>query len=290
MRAKQRIDFFPNKIWKVKLKIFVVRIFKFWEFWVKKGGFALEAYSGRSLIRFGLLVVLMSGLIAQPVTAQYSSPNYKVEEAFFGTGGELDPSSPNYKAQQSAGGLGVGFTSSANYDAFAGFVTPNEPFLAVVVNAATIDLGLLSTSSTASGSGTFSVRTYLSSNYVVKTMSPPPTNESGNMLDAMPLGAPVAGVEQFGINLIDNSNPDIGANPVNVPDASFADGNVASDYGVLNQFKYLAGDTIAQSPNTAGQPGIGQTNYTISYVANASAITEAGLYSMAHQIVVVATY
>lgn len=234
--------------------------------------------------------VLIGNLTFSPVLAQYSSPNYKVEEAFFGTGGELDANSPNYQAQQSAGSLGAGFTSSANYDAFAGFVTPSEPFLALVVNAATIDLGLLNTATTATGSGAFTVRTYLSSNYVVKTMSSPPTNESGNTLNSMPLGPPVPGTEQFGINLIDNTSPDIGAGPVNVPDGSFADGNVAPDYSAFNQFKYAAGDTIAQSPNTAGQPGIGQTNYTLSYVANVSSITEAGLYSMPHDIVVIVTY
>jgi hypothetical protein len=240
-----------------------------------------------------IVVSMLIGLIAgcltiSPVLAQYSSPNYRVEEAFFGSGGELDASSSNYEARQSAGSLGAGVTSSANFDAFAGFVTPHEPFLAMVVNAATIDLGLLSENSTATGTGTFSVRTYLSSQYIVKTMSPPPTNESGSILNAMGFGASTSGTEQFGINLVLNNS--FGADPVNVPDNTFADGGIAPDYGVSDRFKYAVGDTIAQSPNNPGRPGVGQTNYTISYIANTDPVTEAGLYTMEHDIVVVATY
>jgi hypothetical protein len=228
----------------------------------------------------------------RPVLAQYSSPNYRVEEAFFGTGGELDANSANYKARQSAGDLAAGTTSSTNYDAFAGFVTPEEPFLALVVNAATIDLGLLNESTTATGNGTFSVRTYLSSAYSVKTMSQPPTNESGSVLNGMSAQASSApGTEQFGINLVANTSPAaFGANAANVPDNTFADGEVAPGYDTANLFKYVVGDTIARSPKTAGNPAVGQTDYTLSYIANIASITAAGQYTMGHDIVVVATY
>lgn len=242
---------------------------------------------------FGFLVSVVAAtfLAASPVYAQYSSPNYRVEEAYFGTGGELESTSNSYKARQSAGDLAAGNTSSNSYDAFAGFVTPEEPFLAMVVNTANIDLGVLDTNTTATGTGTFSVRTYLSSSYSVITMSQPPTNESGSVLNGMTVAAsPSPGTEQFGINLIDNSNPNIGANPSQVPDSTFANGEAAPGYSTLNQFKYVVGDTIARSPAVAGNPAAGQTNYTVSYIANIAPLTEAGLYRMAHDIVVVATY
>jgi hypothetical protein len=45
---------------------------------------------------------------------------------------------------------------------------------------------------------------------------------------------------------------------------------------------------IAQTPS--GSSGWGQTNFTISYIANISLVTPAGNYIMTHDLVVVATY
>lgn len=240
------------------------------------------------------LIILVLGLLLLlplPAAAQSSSTNYQVEEATFGSGGEVDLSSTNYRGQAGVGSLGVGSSSSANYDAESGFFTPNEPFLEMIVNASTINLGNLTTSSTASGSGTFSVRTYLSSTYSVKTLSPPPTSEGGAQLNPMTSGgSPSPGTEQFGINVVANSSPAVGSNPVNVPDNSFADGQAATGYDTANNFRYNVGDTIARAPATAGNQAVGQTNYTVSYIANISSITEAGSYTMNHDLVAVATY
>jgi hypothetical protein len=239
-------------------------------------------------------------LVTAPISAQYSSPNYKIDETFFGTGGEVDASSASYRSRQAAGSLGVGNTSSANYDLTAGFITPSEPFLEVFVTGATVDFGDLSESTTSTGeakAGTcncsFTVRTYLSSAYVVVTASQPPTSEGGAVLDAKTtLGVPSTDedVEEFGINLVDNTSPNIGANPLNVPDNSFADGRAADGYNTVNQFKYVPGDVIARSPATVGNPAVGNTDYTIAYIAKKKKLTEAGVFRMSHDIVVVATY
>jgi len=236
--------------------------------------------------------LLVSCLFAAPVMAQSSSSNnFRVDEYQFGSGGELENSSTNYKAQTAVGSLGVGRSSSTNYDMEAGFLTPNEPFLELFVNFSTVDLGVLDPSTTGTGTGTFWVRTYLSGAYVVQTMSQPPTSEGGAVLDAKTvLGAPSPGTEEFGINLVDNSSPDIGADPLNVPDNTFADGTVASGYNTANQFKYGVGDIIAHAAATLGNQAVGRTDYTISYIANVNSITEAGSYTMVHDIVVVATY
>lgn len=170
-------------------------------------------------------------------------------------------------------------------------MTPNEPFLEVFVNNTNVDLGTLDPSATGTGSGTFWVRTYLSSAYVIQTMSQPPTSEGGAALDAKgTLGAPIPGTEEFGINLVDNSSPNIGADPLNVPDNSYADGTIATGYGTVNQFKYGVGDIIARAAATVGNQAVGRTDYTISYIANVNSITPAGTYVMQHDIVVVATY
>lgn len=124
-------------------------------------------------------------------------------------------------------------------------------------------------------------------------MSTPPTSENGAVLTAKTvLDVPSTDqtVEEFGMNLVDNASPNIGANPLNVPDNTFADGGAATDYNVPDQFKFTQGDIIARAAITPGNPSIGQTNYTISYIAKRKPLSEAGLYTMLHDIVVVATY
>lgn len=247
---------------------------------------------------FGIAIMLF-----QPVSvlAQSSSTNYRIEETFFGTGGEVDATSTNYRSQQSTGSLGVGNTSSNNYDAMAGNLTQNVPYIEMAITGPNVDFGTLdpNTTSYATSQGgtcscTFYVRTYVSSQYTVVTASNPPTSEGGAVFQGKASqGAPSgsSSVEEFGINLVANTSPGtFGANPSNDPDNSFADGQAATGYQTANQFKYVAGDTIARSQTTAGNPAVGRTNYTISYIMKPSSTTRAGQYVMSHDIVAVPVY
>lgn len=256
-------------------------------------------------MRFGkksklALISLLCLTISQPVYAQSSSNSYRVDETYFGSGGAVDQTSNAYQAQSGLGSLGVGSASSTNYDAEAGFYTPNEIFLEFVVTDAVVDLGVLSTTSSSSGAAqagtcncSFYVRSYLSSGYVVVTASDPPTSEGGAILtNKAVLGVPSVSptVEEFGINLKDNTTPNIGAESFNDPSGSFADGTVATGYNTVDQFKYVKGDVIASTPATVGNPGTGKTNYTISYIAKRKNTTPAGNYRMDHVLVATATF
>lgn len=235
------------------------------------------------------------------VTAQSASPNYKVEESYFGIGGEVNSTSPNYQSRQSTGSLGVGNSSSSNFDVAAGSNTPSEPFLEAAVTGASVNFGTFSptTTSYAAAQGgtcncTFYVRSYLSSEYAVISASQPPTNENGDVLDAKATQGAAssnASTEEFGINLVANTSPgSFGANLVNEPDGTFADGKVSTGYQTANQYKYVANDVIASSPATTGNPGIGKTNYTISYIAKVSNTSPAGVYTMRHNLIFVPTF
>jgi hypothetical protein len=236
-----------------------------------------------------LLAVLSFTLVS---AQQSSSTNYQVQESLFGSGGNVDTQSSNYRANGSAGANGVGSASSNNYDAEAGLLTPNEPYLEFAINTPTVDLGTLADNATASGTGSFYVRSYLNDDYVVKTVSSPPTNESGHALAGMSSqAAPTVGIEEFGMNLVANTVPSsFGSDPVNYPGNSFADGQAATGYDTPNVFKYVVGDTVARAPKTAGNRANGRTDYTISYIANMGSLTPAGLYKMDHDLVVVATF
>lgn len=231
-------------------------------------------------------IVVVSSVTSITFAQPYQSSQYKVEEYFFGSGGEVEQTSGTLKSRSSAGNLAGGLANSTSFQIFAGNVTPYEEYLTFVVPSSTINLGTLAANATATGTGTFTVRAHVSSGYIVTTMSDPPTNESGDVLNAKnTLGVPIIGTEEFGMNLVDNSSPNIGANPAPQPDATFANGIAAAGYATVNQFKYTKGDTVASASE-----GQGQTNYTVSYVANINSITEAGLYVMAHDLVATATF
>lgn len=221
-----------------------------------------------------------------PVFAQSSSANYKIEESYFGNGGELDANSPNYNAQQSAGENGVGNTSSSNYQANGGFNTKQEPYLEVYVTGGSTDLGTLSPSTAATTTSTFYVRAYLASGYSVIIASNPPSY-GANQIDPMgTLGPSVPGTEQFGINLRANTNPTtFGADPSQAPDSSFGYGYATPGYNTPNQYKYIKDDVIARSDKSSGR-----TDYTISYIYNISSLSPAGEYVFNQDLVVVGTY
>ncbi|MEM6997498.1 MAG: hypothetical protein AAF413_01160 [Patescibacteria group bacterium] len=221
------------------------------------------------------------------VYAQTSSPNFSISEAFVGSGGQLDSSSASFQAKASVGDLTVGFTESAAFEAFAGFTTTDQPYLEFYVDATDIAFGNLSDGATATGTAQFYVRSYLTSGYVVTTLGPGLISENLDQIDSLATPtASTAGTEQFGMNLVANTTPAaFGANPVQVPDASFSYGVAATDYNTTNQYKYAEGDTIASSPRSTGQ-----TNFTASYIANISAITEAGLYQMEQVYIATATF
>lgn len=242
------------------------------------------------LVILAILFFRPSVVFAQPAT----SNNYSVEESSFSSGSGTG-SSASFSAQGSAGDNAIGFAYSAGYAAYAGPISPNEEYLELFVAATTIDLdtpssdpGVLSTTETATGSATFYVRAYLNASYVVNTMSAPLTSENGDTINPLTSAAASSiGVEQFGINLVDNASPNLGSDPSLQPDSNFANGEAASGYDTADQFRYNQGDVIAQN---GGNPAWGQTNYTISYIANISGVTEAGSYSMQHILVATPTF
>jgi len=237
----------------------------------------------------GFLCCLSLQLASSTVASaqRTSSTNYSTNEYFFGTGGDPDLNSASYKARAAAGALGVGDASSTSYNAKAGTITPKDEFIEFVVNSSTINLGLQSTGSTSTGTGTFYVRVYLANGgYAVRNASPAPKTGSYTMASPSSPVASAVGTEQFGINLVANTSPTtFGAAAVQVPDSTFSFGAAATGYNTTNVYKYVNDDIIAQSTKSTGQ-----TTYTISYIMNISSRTPAGTYTMNHILVATGTY
>lgn len=240
-----------------------------------------------------LLVALMLLILPAPVFAQTSSStNYRVDQTFFGSGGELNACSGSYCSKQSAGELTIGNVCSTSYCAQAGFNTTDDPFIEFVVTSNNIDLGYLDTTTVKTATGTFNVRAWNSGGYVVRTVSDPPTNAQGGHQLA-PLtsgGSSTPGTEQFGINVVKNTNfcgagCDLGADPSQVPSSSFSFGAAVSGYDTSGTFKYNKNDAIAQSTKSTSI-----TAYTVSYIFNIDTSTASGQYTFNHVLVATATY
>ncbi len=230
-------------------------------------------------------------VVPSRVSAQSSSSNYSVQESAFSTGSELDASSANFSARVSAGDLGVGFSESGSFLAFAGPISPDEEYVELVVPAAVVDMGELTPGVAGTGTATFTARAYLDSTYVIVSPRDPPTTANGGAtIDPITSAATHdPNVEQFGLNLVANTSPVAqGAVPSRLPvdDGFFAFGEAAPGYDTADNYQYNAGDIIARSVVR----GYGETQYTISYLMNITPITPAGQYTMEQDLVITGTF
>ena len=219
------------------------------------------------------------------------SSAYGISRYSFDSGGTLDNScSGSYCAAQTLGDTAVGNSAGGSYQVQAGFNVNREPSLELFVNSANINTGVLSTTATATATATFYVKSYLSSGYVIDTISPPPRMGSYALLTPSIPTASSVGTEQFGINLVSNTiacgaPTNFGSNPVQVPSTVFSFGQATSNYDTCGKFMYKSGDSIASSSESSGQ-----TDYTISYITNISSTTPGGVYTMYQQIVAIPTF
>lgn len=256
----------------------------------------LKRLIGAATLAFLLSIATLSPAYAVCQPGQQScSSNYSVGEAFFGNGGNLDQQSTSYHAKTSLGEAGVGNTASTSYQAQAGFNSNRTEYLEMNITSASVNFGVLSTTSTKTGTATFNVKAYVANGYQVVNASAAPTyNGHTFATDTVPT-ASSAGTEKFGMNLVANTSPaTFGAAAVQIPSSSYSYGKAADNtvnspstarYDQANQYMYRNGDVIAFSAKSSGE-----TDYTISYIMNISNATPAGTYTMNHSIVATATF
>ncbi len=179
----------------------------------------------------------------------------------------------------------VGTGSSANYSAQFGANTSDVPLLEVITSAGTSDMGVLDTNKTGTATASIKVRNYLSNGYIVQLAGHAPSQGIHTLTTISTPSTSQQGAEQFGVNLVANTAPTIGADPVQVPSGSFSFGNANGDYSSHNLFKYVDGDIIGSSNKSSGE-----TDYTLSMIINVSAATPGGRYTGTFSAVVVPTY
>lgn len=247
-----------------------------------------EWYMGR--LRLWILTGLLAlSLLSSPAALATvpASTNYRFDETSVGVSSMLESSSTNFRATSGAGDTAIGNSSSDNFQTESGSDTSPDPNLTFSMTSTSANFGTFSPSAASTSTTTFSVINYTSFGYVVQIAGRPPTY-ANNPIDAMSANAASQpGVEQFGINLVANTDPtSFGANPNNgTTPNDFGFGQAAPNYATPNQFRYVAGETIAQAPKSSGK-----TDYTISYLVNVTSLTPGGTYGTDQTLIVTGTY
>jgi len=222
-------------------------------------------------VMLAVMLVLASGAgTANAITS--SSNNYQMTETQFGS--TQKSCSGQYCAQASIGEATDGKASNNSSVEFED-ITNNEPFLDMIVEPGDSNLGVLSTERTATKTTSIKIRSYLiSGGYSLQIIGTPP-KFNGHTLNTpnIPTNS-VPGTEMFGINVVANTTPVVGANPVQVPADQQVFGVANDNYKTSNKFMYQSEDVIAR-----GQTDSGRTDYTISMVVNISSTTPAGKYT-----------
>ena len=261
-----------------------------------------------------LVLATAGGALSASDPTMTNNNSYSVTESEVGgngcaqTSGGVAPScgaSSNYSLNpftddggSTLGDTAVGNSSSGNYQTNSGFNTTAQPGLMLSVNTGSVNFGNLSTITATTQTGAFSVRDYTSSGYVVQAIGATPSY-AGHNLAALTTGscgssfgcASSTGTEQFGINLWQNTSPtSVGAQPVcqavgfcsgQAGDVSLGGttcgtlgGGANRPYCVDGRYRYVSGETVA-----SGSKSSGETDYTVTFLANISTLTPSGTYT-----------
>lgn len=209
--------------------------------------------------------------------ARSTSESYIIFGDVFSAGGSSTSTSASYSLHDTIGEATIlsSTTTSETYGIKAGFQELYEDQYVTLTVAAgsstTVSLGTLSDSSPGSGSHTLEVDTNATNGLTVTVTGSTLTSGSDTITAIGATGtASSSGSEQFGINLVDNATPNVGADASGTSPIASA----SAPYDTADEFAYVSGDTIASSSGA-----INETTFTVSYLANISASTESGTYS-----------
>lgn len=135
-----------------------------------------------------------------------------------------------------------------------------------------IDFGEFNPNVTKKGSSQLMAATNAQSGYNIATYGKTMTSGNNTIAALATPTASIRGVSQFGLNLRNNTAPNVGADIASAGVQSI--GFVDPDYNIPNRYMFAEGDIIARS--------LGATNYnkyTASYIVNVSANQNPGVYN-----------
>jgi len=221
----------------------------------------------KKIYKIILLLVLL--FFASRALAKMSSSGYEIWLDTLDAGGGAT-NATNYQIDSNLGDFNASGSQSTTFKqkiAFSGI--EEEPTVGFNVESVTLDFGELSPNSTSYSSHSFSAFTNAKEGYTIKVYG---ESLHSDEYTITPIGGTAAssapGTEQFGINLVSNSVPRLGEDPVG------GIGQAAVNYDQANEFAYNEGDTIAYSVSYSYQ-----TDFTVTAIVNIADDTPAGSYA-----------
>lgn len=132
------------------------------------------------------------------------------------------------------------------------------------------DMGNLSSDSTLVAQSQMAVGTNATGGFAITAVSAP-MSAGLNVIDSLDEPTPsMQGINQFGINIVENDVPAVGKNP----EGTLSNVVLTTDYSRPNMYKYPQGDLLAFSPNVSLMK-----RFTVSYVVNSHPDLKPGVYS-----------
>ena len=159
----------------------------------------------------------------------------------------------------------------------AGVITVNatvDEALTFTLATSTVNLAPspISTGAASFGTSTLVASTNATSGYSITYSSPNALKPAGGTaLPSYSSSASSPGTAGFGINLVDNTAPNVGTN------ASGGSGAAFAPYATVDSYSFVGG-SVATQIATASVP-TNATTFVVSYVANIAALTAAGAYT-----------
>ena len=152
---------------------------------------------------------------------------------------------------------------------------------------------LFSPTDTATATSQMAASTNAGSGYAI-TVNGPTLTSGGNTIAAMAAAAAgTRGTSQFGLNLKANtvatSTPAVGTEVAPAANGTTLKGQANTGYNTVDTFKFVTGDTVANSANGGAGPTNAQI-FTAAYVVNVQGSQPAGTYTSTLTYICTATY
>lgn len=227
----------------------------------------------RQILRYILVLAVVAGVgtvSAYAVTS--SSNNYQITEGEFGSVSNSKTCQAGTCARVTLGDLNTDRASSTNFTTF-GPQLSTDPVLEIITDPGVSSLGVLSSTTTGTKLVSLKVRTYLTSGYTIQIVGTPPKYGAHVLNTPSEPTTSQPGTEQFALNLVANDTPNVGQDPLQIPNENFSYGVVESDYNQANKFMYRSGAVVARSSVASGE-----TDYTVTIIVNISGLTPSGDY------------
>jgi hypothetical protein len=160
--------------------------------------------------------------------------------------------------------------------------TGGVPDCATATSASVNFNQLFSPTDTATTTTQMAASTNAGSGYIISVNGPTLTSGSNTITAMGSTTTSLRGSSQFGINLKANttttSSPAVGTEVAPSANGTNYKGQASTDYNTVDNFKFVTGNTVADSYNS-GAGGSDAQIFTVSYIANVPGSQPAGTYT-----------